>query len=252
MRYVGSERAVEVPSRHHESGISAVVLSWQRPDNVVRIVETLTSSPLVNEVLVWNNNATVDLSHLASDRVVILGSSRNFKAFSRYCVVPLTSSETILFQDDDVLFRPVAIERLYEECTQDSSRIYGHRGRNLSPDGQYLRGEVLGECDIILGQLMLFSRELLSRVFGSFLRLTPFDRGDDIAFSLLSKGRHRAIEIPYVDLGSRDGFALFEQPGHFELRQDMVDRILNTLGQMQPSDRHRRNICPPPVGDGEV
>jgi hypothetical protein len=124
-----------------------------------------------------------------------------------------------------MLFSRRSIEFAYSEYLKDKSRIYGTKGRNLD-NGKYNFRSVFGECDIVLGQFMLFSKELLASVFPDILRLAPFERGDDIAFSLLCRTKHIALGLDYEDLGSRDEFALFKQKDHAEKRQSVVERVM--------------------------
>lgn len=202
-------------------GISVILLSWRRPHNMPRIVQTLQSIDAIREIIIWNNNPQIRLKF---PNCIVINSSHNFMPFARYGAASLTAYDTVLFQDDDMLFDQAGIERTYAELKKDGTRIYGSEGRNLV-DGKYTTAKAVGLCDIILGQFMLFRKKLLIDVFQDILRLTPFQRGDDIAFSLLAGGPHMALDLPYQDLGKNDGAALYRQKGHLERRQLMVDRV---------------------------
>jgi glycosyl transferase family 64 len=181
-------------------GVSAILLSWKRSTNIPRIVNEILSVPFVKEIIIWNNNPEIKL-HFPSCKVI--NSSHNFMPFARYCAAMLASEKTILFQDDDMLFPKRSIEHAYDEYLKDRSRIYGTKGRNLD-NGKYNRNSVIGECDIVLGQFMIFSKELLASVFQNIVRLMPFDRGDDIAFCLLCETKHIALGLEHEDLGKKD------------------------------------------------
>jgi hypothetical protein len=204
-------------------GVSAILLSWKRPTNIPRIINEILSVPFVKEVIVWNNNPKIQLDF---SNCKVINSSYNFMPFARYCAAILASEKTVLFQDDDVLFPKRSIEHAYNEYLKDRGRIYGMNGRNLD-NGKYNLNSVIGECDIVLGQFMIFSKELLASVFQNILRLMPFDRGDDIAFCLLCETKHIALRLEHEDLGSRDEFALFKQKGHAEKRQMIVERVMH-------------------------
>lgn len=204
-----------------EDGISVILLSWKRPHNISVIMAELRRVEAVREIIVWNNNPDIKLS-LPDCKVI--NSSHNFMPFARYGVATLTSCNTLLFQDDDMLFHKDGIERAYAELLRDPGRIYGSEGRNLQ-NGTYDFQPAYGECDIVLGQFMLFSRALLCSTLGKLVGLAPFERGDDIAFSMLSGRKPMALNLSYDDLGKRDDVALFKQPGHGGKRQLMVDRV---------------------------
>jgi Glycosyl transferase family 64 domain len=210
--------------------ITVILLSWKRPDIFNLILSELNKNKQINEIIVWNNNPEI---RFAGNSVTVVNSSQNFYCVARYACALLAKNETIIFRDDDLLFSAESIDMLISEYMKDNSRIYGGRGRNVV-DGVYRVEEVYGSCDIILGHFMLFSKALLSKVYGDILRLTPFYRGDDIAFSLLSGVKHAAFNLSPKPLGSSDSSSLWRQPGHFEARQMMVDRVLNLRRERAP------------------
>ncbi len=215
--------------------ITAILLSWRRPANLPVIVERLRKSRLFREVLVWNNNPEITL---ACEGAVVINAGRNFFPFVRYCLVALASHPLIWFQDDDLLVSPDQLEKIFAAYELAPDRIYGCRGRNLV-DGRYSRDVVHGNCDVILGQSMLFHKRLLNSVLPALNALAPMERGDDIAFSLLCRRKHFAVDVgPVADLGEGDEDALWLQPGHFSRRQQMVDRVLGTFSlPVQPPQR---------------
>lgn len=211
--------------------ISVVLLSWRRPENLESIIDSLRKHPRVKEILVWNNNPKITLK---SDHATIINSGRNFLPFARYCLVPLTTYPLIWFQDDDLLISAQQLDAIISAYSKAPSRIYGCRGRNVVK-GRYAPEIVYGECDIILGQSMLFHKQLLYDVCPSLNALAPMERGDDIAFSLLCQRKHFAVNVePLTDLGEHDEHALWRQSGHFSLRQQVVDRVLAALNCAPP------------------
>lgn len=213
--------------------ISAVLLSWRRAENLQRIVRTLWENPLVKEVLIWNNNPEVVLE---SEAATVINSSQNFFPFVRYCLIPLTKHPLIWFQDDDLLIRPEQLDAIVSEYSKAPDRIYGCRGRNVV-GGRYAPEIVYGECDIILGQSMLFHKELFYEVASAFYGLAPNEQADDIAFSLLCGRKHFAVNLePLVDLGEHDEHAFWRQPEHFPMRQQMVDRLLAAFQRPSPGE----------------
>ncbi len=200
--------------------ITAILLSWRRAHNLPRIINELALSPRVAEIMLWNNNPEVRLDFPG---VTVINSPRNFLCFARYSLVPLAAHDTIWFQDDDLLIRSDQLEAVYSAYEADPGRIYGIKGRKIV-NGLYSADDVYGECDIVLGQAMLFHRRLLQHAFAPLGSLPPEVTEDDIIFSLASGRRPFAVDVsPIEDLGSHDDEALWRQPGHFERRQAAVE-----------------------------
>src|SRR6266567_4656257 len=140
-----------------DAKVSAILLSWRRAENVERIVADLRNWKRIGEIIVWNNDPE---RRLALPGATVIHSERNFGSLARYGLVPLAAHDTIWFQDDDMLIGEAQFERVFGAYAADPSRIYGCRGRNLA-DGAYVMNNAYGECDIIVGQTMLFHRSLL-------------------------------------------------------------------------------------------
>ena len=74
---------------------------------------------------------------------------------------------------------------------------------------------------------MLFRKQLLLDVLPALYGLAPMRRGDDIAFSLLCRRKHFAVDVePLVEVAAHDQHALSSQRSHMARRQEMVDRVL--------------------------
>jgi hypothetical protein len=211
------------------SEISVILLSWKRVANLAPIIDSLRRSPLVGEIIVWNNNPEVQLELPGA---LVFSAPQNYFGLARYCVAPLARHDTIWFQDDDMLLEPEQLLRVHSVYAQDPARIYGCRGRNVI-DGRYRFEDVFGECDIILGQSMLFHRRLLANFFRYAAAIPPITIGDDIVFSLSCGRRHFAVDVePVRQLGWDDEVALWRRPDHFDRRQNMVDLMLSLRGKI--------------------
>jgi hypothetical protein len=203
--------------------ITAILLSWRRLPNMGRIIEELRRTPLIAEIMLWNNNPEVRLEFPG---VTVINSPRNFGCPARYCLAPLAAHDLIWFQDDDLLLRRTQIEAVHAAYTADTSRIYGIMGRDLV-NGLYSADPVYGECDIVLGQAMLFHRRLLHHAFEPLGSLPAGLAEDDIIFCMAAPRRPVAVDVsPIEDLGSDDEVALWRRPDHFPARQRAVDFML--------------------------
>jgi hypothetical protein len=209
---------------------SAVLLSWKRPQNLSRIVDTLHSFGNIDEIFVWNNAPEVDLK-LGSD-AIIFASPLNFGCFARFAVAALASNDNLWFQDDDLLVSAEQFKLLQGAYALDKSRLYGAFGRNLV-NGRYEPVDAFGQVDIVLGRTIMMNRGLLHHAFEPpAAQYVP--REDDIHLSLQCRRKHFAVRIgPVVDMGSADPHALSLDPQHLQFRQDAVDRCLRHFA-LQP------------------
>lgn len=205
------------------SKTTAIVLSWRRAENVERIVADLLGWARIGEILVWNNNCARALSVPGA---AVITAGRNFGVLARYGLALLAQNDTIWFQDDDMLVTEAQFETVHAAYAANPSRIYGCRGRNLK-NGVYEMENVYGECDIIVGQTMLFHRSLLYHLYRFLGRIPVPGRADDIAFSLACPSRHLAVNVePIIEAGWDDENSQWKLPGHLEMRQRQIDLML--------------------------
>lgn len=211
------------------SEISAILLSWKREKNLPLIVDSLCRWPRIGEILVWNNNPDVKLDLPGA---TVINSPQNYYGMARYCAVYLARHDVIWFQDDDMLFEAEQLEKIYDAFRSDPTRIYGGRGRNIGR-ARYRVTNIYGECDIILGQSMLFQRRFLSNFF-RYVNEIPSDLliEADVIFSLSCERRHFAVDVePVKEMGWDDEVALCRRPDHFKRRRQIVDLILKLQGK---------------------
>lgn len=94
---------------------SAVLLNWQRPYNLPRIVESLRRLEFVGEILVWDNSGSCpDI-----DSARILRSERNVCTYGRLLAAQQARHDVVLTQDDDCCVRnaPALYERFLSHRT---------------------------------------------------------------------------------------------------------------------------------------
>lgn len=205
--------------------ISVVLLSWKRPKNIPLILNQLFSSKLIDEIIIWNNNPFIKFKY-KHPKLLIINSGKNFGTLARYAVALLTSNPNILIQDDDLMLTPNQIQELFKKYKKNKTKLYGCFGRNIQ-DGKYIKKDVDGDVDIVLGRVILFNKKHLFKLFrcignhGTHLE-------DDILFSFSVKNKHRIINVGKVKELPRP-YALADRPDHLIRRQKMVDYCLNTF-----------------------
>ena len=75
-----------------DARVSAILLSWRRPNNIERIVAELRTWKRIGEIFVWNNNPDRKLSLPGA---TIIDSGRNFGCLARYGMVPLAENQAL-------------------------------------------------------------------------------------------------------------------------------------------------------------
>src|SRR5581483_6737439 len=114
------------PASSTEPGVTAVVLTRNRPKVALRALESLDRSTVPLEILVIDNHSAAgSLETLAaacarSDRIRLRRSERNLGcAGGRRLASELVETELALFLDDDAELLPGALERLLIELDSD-------------------------------------------------------------------------------------------------------------------------------------
>tara|TARA_R110000751_G_scaffold283184_1_gene386514 strand:+ start:83 stop:829 length:747 start_codon:yes stop_codon:yes gene_type:complete len=221
--------------------ISLLINSWKRPDNIYKIIETQKDYDLIREIIIFNNNKDVTLSHPHS-KVKIVNCNTDFGLRTRWANGLLASEDCLVFQDDDLIAKPEAFSRLWQNFLKDPKRVYCAWGRNLDPQGRYSLKNCYGEVDICLTCLASIPKELIGflveseRLFFKANSLEYSDinkwgyhgdmNGEDIFLAYASlftyNNKPMQIDLPVRHLQSSD--ALHKRSGHREARNNMVNK----------------------------
>ena len=168
--------------------ISAVLLTWRRPENVRHIVTQLAALEFIGEILVWRNDPSVPLQ-LDSPKARILDSPENLICLGRFVAAAQATFPIVYVQDDDVLVHDVP--ELLRQFLADPARIHF----NLSGWHYPLRDRYYyGDCHCaLLGWGAIFRRDSLAVLdaLPAATRASPlFRREADQYFSLLQRRHH--------------------------------------------------------------
>lgn len=202
--------------------ITAIILSWKRTENIPKILDQLTKCELVSEIILWNNNPKISLKY-KHPKITHIQSGKNFGTLSRYSVAFLSSNEHIFIQDDDLLLYPQQIKQLFKEYQKDDTRLYGCFGRNIN-NQKYIKQDVYGQVDIILGRTIMFHKRHLHKLFRA-LGNHQSHLEDDILFSLSLHTKHYVVDVGEIhELPNHH--ALSKRSDHLRRRQIMLDYCL--------------------------
>jgi GT2 family glycosyltransferase len=141
---------LEGAARAERPGVSAVIVTWNRRDALMVVLERLVELP-VDEVLVVDNGSEDDTAELVRARggsVRLLEQGANLGIAGRNRAAKEASSELLLMLDDDAYPLPGAIEALAERFALDP-RLGAAGGfvRDVDGDGRVVRSTELGTFD---------------------------------------------------------------------------------------------------------
>ena len=215
--------------------VTACLLSWQRPDNIRLIVESLHSLEFVDEVLVWSNNPQAQLS-FSLPKVRVISSLENLGCAARYLCAAQARNAVVYTQDDDALVLDVA-ER-FDSFLADPGRIshglsewhYPRRADYVYP-GAHLA--MLGWGSFFLRSWIDVLNQLPCHVRESAL----FHREADKYFTIGLARQHNTMlgRLRQLPGHSEAQTALWRQPEHAQMSALAVREALRlTRERVQP------------------
>ncbi len=242
--------------------VTVLLLNWQRPGNLSKVLTCLEHQSVPVQVFLWNNAGRDELlvkregekvaasEHPLVARVV--GSYENLGCFPRWWLGSLADTEFICSMDDDLIFTDErvladAVLACREECPDGIIGFFGYSavdGKGYKA-GRHHNGTSKGtRCDIIKGRFMLFRKELLARVPLEIPPLAGIEglshREDDVYVSLCISGGRKGHHLIPQRLGKRwkelpqGGTSASCEPGHYARRGRYIDTIKSWLEEGRP------------------
>jgi hypothetical protein len=214
-----------------KSKATALLLSYARQSNLLKIINSLRSQSAPIEIFLWNNNP---LDKTKYDVDLQIDSSKNLMCWPRWFMANYASSDYIFSLDDDFIFRD---EKVIEDCIfycqkQNDKGAIGFFGVHLNKDKSYWGSKhlVAGETDkvdILKGRFIFCPKSVLrlnSEAFGASIDNPRIE--DDIFISSLIKNktlplflRNRFLNLPDYNNG------LYAQKEHKASRQDSCHKL---------------------------
>jgi hypothetical protein len=222
--------------------LSAVMLSWKRPDNVRRIVDAWQADGLVDDAIVWNNNPGTTLTH---PWATVVNASHDLGLYTRFAAVALARHRAVLVQDDDVLLPASTVAALHDRWRRQPRVLHGLFGRGALPDGSYGRHVVAGErAPVVLTRALLTHRDHAGRFLaaaGHFAEVqrhsSPQGNGEDIIFSFVARAvtgrRHWIHDLPHEELPAPDAIHQRDWADHLAHRT----RVLHAAQEWYDAQR---------------
>lgn len=216
--------------------VTAILLNYQRPTNIERIVERLEAQSECPEIIVINNGPF--LPDVGRARTVDI--PWNARCFVRHLFALYATTEWVAVLDDDLIPSDAGfLEAALRVAAARPEAITGAFGCYLGDAPPYyaFTQPASGAVEIIKGRFMLYRRALLGRVRLGRMPMQFGQRGDDIFLSL-EIGRGQAVH--WADEGLRKrlaelppgGVGLEHDPKHYAYREAFchyyVERLMDT------------------------
>ncbi len=194
--------------------VSACLLSYNRPNNIQLIIDSLHDYPFINEILVWNNKPGCTLA-VKGAKVRVINSPENKICYGRFLCAQQAKNNIIYFQDDDAIIPNV--RELYEAFINDPSCItYA-----LSPNHYQVRDKyVFAGAQIAFLGWGSFIHKAWVTILDRYLKENEndylFRREADKFFTLLLRRQNNAVpgKPQLLAHDSTPGIALYLEKEH--------------------------------------
>lgn len=210
--------------------LTACLLSWKRTKNLRRILDAFKTYPVIDEIIVWNNNKDVVLNF---NGVKCINSNQDMGLFTRFASAALAKNQAILFHDDDLLAPADTVEQLYHHWINDPTICHTLHGRNTD-EGGYNFKNVYGDVTTCLTRCTVAPRKACTLALSEIHRFTdlntvPYGNGEDIIVShaarRLSGRLNRAYEFPVDEFEQEGDVSMHQRVKHWvQQRSAVVER----------------------------
>lgn len=149
--------------------ISAILLSYSRPNNIPKVLEGLLRSRYVSRIIVSNNNPDVELPLLPNDpRIEVLLHATRMPAALRFFMAASMAADAFICVDDDLFLTGHQIDLLLDYLFSDPSiphgGPWGQRLIHCTKRGYHLKGWYYPDSEVdVLNRAYAFTKEHATR-----------------------------------------------------------------------------------------
>lgn len=190
------------------------------------IIESLKNQTVKTDIVIFNQGAPISLEDKS---VTLINSGRNYGCAIRHALALVIDDDVFMFQDDDLILEPDAIEIMQKHLTD--TNVTGIDGRLLrernyhSVKGVYRK---TAPADIIVGRAHMTTKSVIASSFELREKLgLKIWREDDIMLSLPAAG-NMVVNAWHTNL-DEEGIGLCYEPTHVSDRDKVVESICNYL-----------------------
>jgi glycosyltransferase involved in cell wall biosynthesis len=194
--------------------VSACLLSYKRPGNIQKIIDSIQDYPFIEEILIWNNDPNCKFT-LSNNKVRVIDSSENMICYGRFLCAQEAKNDIIYFQDDDAIVNNIT--ELYSAFLKDTSCItYALSSIHFQLRDKYIysSGQVafLGWGSFIQKSWIKVLDNYLKEHENDYL----FRREADKFFTLLLRKHNNTMlaKLQILEHNSTSGIALYLEKNH--------------------------------------
>lgn len=153
--------------------ISLLINTFNRYENIHKILEIELEYKIVSEVLVFNNgDQPIDIKHR---KLKIIKANYDVGLRSRWILGALARQNCLFVQDDDLLVNEEVFDVVHGNYLFDYDKVYGIYGRKIDPTGFYsMDKSPIGEADVVLTRFACFDKSLIPYLLESEDAILPF------------------------------------------------------------------------------
>ena len=204
-----------------------VILNYQRPENVKKIVFSLWK--LFPRITVINNNPNYSLPYWGGD-IDVINNNQNYFCMERWIRCFEYPEEYKLIIDDDILPSPKLVKNMLKSNLPITG-VYGKRGVSFATSYNELEDAwSVGNVDFLVGSIILVKQSVLNEIQTDLEKMGYPERGDDIIVSYLIKRTFQTslkltqgqfMFLPEGDVG------LNKSKEHFTKRWNVIKKFQN-------------------------
>jgi len=194
-----------------EKKVSAILLSWERPEELKQIEEYLSKIDFIDEIIIWKNTP-----------------QNNKMVYARYLATRWAKNDIIYVQDDDCIVEN--IREIY--ATFDGEHLSNAvRANNMPKYGRQKNNE---PYSTVTGWGAFFKKDWM-KVFDKYIEKYGEDeilyREADRIFTILLARKHNTIAARMTEFPSakKGPMALSLQPDHLRTKTLAIKRVTEIL-----------------------
>ncbi|WP_020407023.1 hypothetical protein [Hahella ganghwensis] len=226
--------------------VTAILLSYLRPDNIQRIFDALAASEHISKVIVSNNNPDIDLREYLKDhpKLSLRQQIVHYPPWIRFEFAVHDDAEYFISVDDDLFLTTEQVDSLIQSLFNNPSSPHGVWGQRIVKTniGLQVRDNIFGEDGRVdvLNRAYACTKEHAINSFTLLKHLginhaRKIGMFEDVLLSFSSPDKpiiHNLGELADCNSSADPRKALHLKPGFFGLRQQIVLDIITIKGNI--------------------
>ena len=228
-----------------ENSATFIILSYARPQNIQRILDTILKAGSCGRIVLSNNNPDINILEYidpSPEVLEVIQQEERWGPVKRFCIARECESEFFVCIDDDLFLTSRQIDLLVDQVLAEPSVPHGVWGEKITIERNVFKLErglfnYSGEVDVI-NRAYAFTRNHVQRFFElmEYLRVEDprnLGPGDDVLLSFSGTGRPKCHDLGPLEncpTSDQEGIALWREKGFYEQRLKIFHQ-LSRLGQ---------------------